>query len=136
MANKKATGSPIKCACLKPKSPNKSAVMNPIILTTVPSSITLQPIDANGNVVVLTPADSVTGTLTSDSSSFVIGTGADTLHYTAQIPANTPLGTVANLAATLKGTIQGAAADLTASVQVTLQIPPSPVAVDLEIMIA
>ena len=131
---KKATGSPVKCPCLKKKTGHQ-AVMTPLTLTSVPSSITLQPIDSGGNPVTVTPSDSVTGTLTSDSSSFVIVSGVDTLHYTATIPANTPQGTVANLAATLVGTIQGAPADFTASIQLTLNIPPVPVAVDLEIII-
>lgn len=135
MNNKKATGSPIKCQCLRPAG-LKSAVMPDITLTTPPSSITLQPVDANGNPVGLSPTDTAKGTLTSDSASFVIGAGADTLHYVATIPANTPLGTVANLSATLFGTIQGAPANLTASVKVTLNIPPTPVAVDLDIIIA
>jgi hypothetical protein len=110
-------------------------VMPDLTLTAAPASITLQPLDASGNPVILAPADIVTGTLTSDSASFIIGAGADTTHYVATIPANTPLGTVANLAATLTGTIQGAAADLTASVKLTLNIPPVPMATDLEIVL-
>jgi len=137
MANKKGTGSPIKSACLKAalKGGGKGAVMPPITLTSVPASITLQPVDVNGNVVVLTPSDSVTGTLTSDSASFVINPGTDSLHYTATIPANTPQGTIVNLSATLVGTIQGSPANFTASVQLTLNIPPVPVAVDLDIVL-
>ena len=130
--NMKAKGSPIKCPCLS----SQGAVMPDVTLTTAPASITLVPIDANKNPVPLTPADNVTGTLASDSTSFVIAAGSDTLHYTATIPANTPLGTVANLAATVTGTIQGAAASLTASVKIIINIPPAPVAVDLEIIIA
>jgi hypothetical protein len=135
MANKKGSGPAKKCPCLKPKSGGKGAVMVPITLTDVPASINLQPIDASGNPVTISPSDTVTGTLTSDSASFVIAPGVDTLNYTATIPANTPQGTIANLSATAKGTIQGAAADLTASVQLTLNIPPSPVAVDLQIIL-
>lgn len=135
MANKKGTGAPVKCPCLKKKIGKVGAVMPPITLTTVPASITLQPVDASNNPVTISSSDSVTGTLTSDSSSFVIGAGADDRHYVATIPANTPQGTIANLAATLVGTIQGAPADLAASIQLTLNIPPSPVAVDLEIIL-
>ena len=135
MANKKGTGSPVKVKMTR--KGKVGAVMPDLTLTAVPSSITLQPVDDNTppNPVTVGPADVVTGTLTSDSSSFSIGAGADTLHYVATIPANTPMGTVANLAATLVGTIQGAPADFTSSVKLTLNIPPSPVATDLEIIL-
>jgi len=137
MVSKKATGSPVKCPCLAPKSTTKRAVMPDVVITDpAPKSITLQPKDANGNPVPLTSADTVTGGVTSDNAAFAISAGVDTTHFTATIAANTSQGTVANLAATLKGTIQGAAADLTASVKVTIDIPPSPVAVDLDIIIA
>jgi len=102
----------------------------------LPRSITLQPLDVNNNPVVLTPSDLVQGTLVSDSPSLAITAGADTLNYVGTIPANTPQGSVANLAATLKGTIQGAAADLAASVKVTINLPPAPVAVNLAIIFA
>lgn len=136
MANQKATGSPVKVLCLAPKgAPKKIGAVQPgIVITAVPKSITLQAIDANGNAVPIAPTDSVTGTLASDSTNFVIGAGTDTTNYVATIPANTPFGTIANLAATEQGTIQGAAANLTASVEVTLNIPPAPVAVDLQII--
>ena len=134
MSNKKATGPAIQCPCLVPKG-GKKAVMPDVTLTSpLPASIMLQPLDASGNPVVLTPSDTVTGTLTSDNAGLTITAGADTTHYTGTIPANTPMGTVANLAATLTGTIQGAAANLTASVKVTINVPPSPVAVDLAIV--
>ena len=136
MANKKATGSPIEIACLAAKTSGKRAVMPDQTLTSAPASITLQPVDVNGAAVPLTSADSVTGTLASDSGSFVIGAGADTRHYVATIPANITFGTVANLAATEVGTIQNAPANLAASLKLTLNIPPSPVAVDLDIILA
>lgn len=138
MSNKKATGTAMKMPVLKAKGGKVvGMVMAPVVLTAAPSSITLQPVDGATppNPVVIQPTDSVTGTLASDSTSFVIVPGADTLHYTATIPANTPLGTIVNLSATLVGTIQGAAANFTASVQITLNIPPNPVAVDLEIIL-
>jgi hypothetical protein len=131
--NKKATGPALKFNMLKKGL--KGAVMPPQTLTTVPASITLVPVDASNNPAVISPTDAVAGTLTSDSASFVIVPGADTLHYTATVPANTPLGTVVNLAATLVGTIQGSPASFTASLQLTLNIPPSPVAVDLDIVL-
>ena len=132
-ANKKATGSPLN---LKSQvAGTKGAVMPPQTITTPPASITLQMVDASGNPVPVGPGDTVTGTLTSDAPSFVISPAADTLHYTATIQANTPLGTVVNLAATANGTVQGAQANLVASVQLTLNIPPSPVAVDLNIIL-
>lgn len=135
MANKKATGSAIKCPCLKAKGPGKGAVMPDVTLTDpLPSTITLQPIDASGAAVALQPADVVTGTLTSSSVNLAITAGADTLHYTATIPANTPQGSTADLAATLVGTIQGAPANFTASVHVIIDVPPAPVAVDLNIV--
>jgi hypothetical protein len=136
MATKKATGPSIKHACLAPKGSTKPrAVMPGVILTNpLPESITLQPLDANGVVIVLTPADSVTDTLTSDSPNMVITQGTSPVNFTGTILANTPQGSIVNLAATMIGTIQGAPANLTASVQVTLDIPPSPVAVDLQII--
>lgn len=135
-ANKKASGPDLKCPCLAAKGGPKKAVMPDVTITDpAPKSIALQAIDASGAVVVLTPADSVTGTLTSDSPNFVVAPGADTLTYTGTIPAGTPFGTVANLAATLVGTIQGSPANFTASVKLTINIPPSPVAVDLIITI-
>ena len=135
MANKKGTGPDKKCPALAPKNVKPNMVMPDVILTDpLPKSLTLQPVDVNGAPVVLTPADSVTGTLTSDSTNFTIAAGADTTHYTGTIPANTPTGSVANLAATLTGTIQGAPANLTASVKVTINLPPNPVAVDLQII--
>lgn len=138
--NKRGTGAPVKCKMTqgmqqKGTAAVKGAVQNPITLTTVPSSITLQPVDASNNPVQIAPGDTVNGTLTSDSASFTVAPGADSLHYTATIPANTPQGTVVNLSATLNGTIQGAPANLSASVQLTLNIPPVPTAVDLEIVI-
>ncbi len=115
-ANKKASGSPVKCPCLTAKGGPKKAVMPDLTITDpAPKSIALQPIDGSGNVVVLTPTDSVTGTLASDSTNFVIAPGADTVTYLGTIPANTPFGSVANLAATMVGTIQGSPADFTAS---------------------
>ncbi len=134
MANKKATGAGKKCPCLAQKG-KVGMVMPDLTLTSVPASITLQPLDASGNAVPVSAGDTVNGTLTSDSPNFVIAAGADSTHYGATIPANTPQGTVANLAATLTGTIQGAPADLAASVKLTLDIPPVPVAVDLEIIL-
>ncbi len=136
MANKKATGPAIKVGCLAPKGGPIKSVGEDIVLTSpLPSSITLQALDANKNPVPLTPADSVTGTLTSDSANFVISNdGSDSLHYIGTIPPNTPMGSEANLAATEVGTIQGAAADLTASRKVIINVPPNPVAVDLAII--
>jgi hypothetical protein len=138
MANKKGTGPGIKCPALKKSSGGMKAVMTPVTLTAVPASITLQPVDGATppNPVPIAATDSVQGTLVSDSNEFVVAAGTDTLHYVATIPANVPQGTVVNLSATLNGTIQGAAANFTASVQITLNIPPSPVAVDLDIIIA
>jgi hypothetical protein len=137
MPNKKATGSPIVNACLAPKGSRSHAPLAQagIILTSAPSSLTLQPLDKNGNPVTLTPSDKVAGTLASDSTSFGVIPGVDSTHYIATIPANTPLGTVVNLSATMTGTIGGAAADLTASLPLTLNIPPVPVATDLEIIL-
>ncbi len=135
MANKKASGPAVKCACLSKKGGPMKAVMPDITLTDpLPKSITLQPLDASGNAVPLTPADNVQGTLTSDAEHLAITPGPDSLNYVGTIPANTPQGSVANLAATLTGTIQGAAANLTASVKVTINVPPQPVAVDLAII--
>ncbi len=140
MANKKATGPEVKCPCLTKKGGKHGLVMPEVTLTDpLPKSITLQPLDASGNAVPLTPADNVTGTLVSDNAAALeisSDPGADSLHYVGTIPANTPAGSVANLAATLKGTIQGAPADLSASVKVTISLPPSPVAVDLAIIFA
>ncbi len=137
VANKKATGPVVKCPCLSKKSGPKKAVMPDVVLTDpLPKTIILQPLDASGNVVVLTPSDTVTGTLTSDSAALTISAGVDTVNYVGTIPANTPMGSVANLAATLTGTIRGAPADLTASVKCTISVPPSPVAVDLAIIFA
>ncbi len=136
VANKKASGPAVKVPCLSKKGGPKRAVMPDVTLTDpLPKSITLQPLDAGGVAVPITPADSVTGTLTSDNdSALAISAGVDSLNYVGTIPANTPAGSVANLAATLVGTIQGAPADLTASVKVIVSIPPSPVAVDLAII--
>jgi hypothetical protein len=136
-ANKKAIGPPMKVPCLVAKGAHKKPgmVQPGVVITIPPASLTLQPLDASGNPITLTSADSVNGTLTSDSSSFVIGPGADSTHYVATIPPNTALGTIVNLAGTLVGTIQSAAANLTASLQLTLQIPPSPVAVDMDIVL-
>ena len=135
MASKKTSGPGIKCPCLTAKSGGTKAVMPGVTLTSpLPASLTLQPVDASGNPVALQPTDSVTATLTSDSAIFAISQGPSQLQFVGTIPANTPQGTVANLAATLNGTIQGAAADLTASVQVTIDVPPAPVAVDLQII--
>lgn len=136
MANKKATGAAVKCPCLAAKAGPKKAVMPDITLTDpLPKSITLQPLDKDGNVVTLTPSDTVAGTLSSsDSAVLAVAAGADTLNYVGTIPANTPQGSTADLAATLKGTIQGAAADLSASVHVTINVPPATVAVDLAIV--
>lgn len=135
MPNKKATGSPVKCPCLKAKGTSKQMVMTPLTITSpVPASITLQTIDQNGNPYTLAPTDTVTTTLASDNAGYVISAGADNTHWVGTIPANTPQGTIANLASTEIGTIAGAAASFTASVQLTLNIPPSPVAVDMEII--
>jgi hypothetical protein len=137
MANKQATGPAIKCPCLCPKTGGMKAVMPDVVLTNpLPASITLQPLDASGAGVPLTPADNVTGTLVSDNAALTIAAGADATHYVGTIPANTPSGSVANLAATLRGTIKGAAADLAASVKVTINLPPAPTAVDLAIIFA
>ena len=137
MSNKKATGSPLTIPCFK-KGMKANAVMPPQSLTTAPSAITLQNVDGATppNPVTIGPGDSVTGTLASDSTSFVVAAGADSLHYTATIPAQTPLGTVVNLSATETGTIQGSPANFTSSIQLTLNIPPVAVAVDLQIIIA
>lgn len=136
-SNKKASGPALKHACLAPKGKHVGAVMPGVTLTSpLPASLTLQPLDSSGHPVALTPADTVTTTLTSDSPNFVITPGADGTHYVGTIPANTPQGSVANLAATMKGTIGGSPADLTASVAVTLDISPSPTAVDLSIIFA
>lgn len=135
MSNKKGTGSPVSIKMTQRGASAKGAIMTPQTLTAVPSSITLQPVDVSGNPVKIAPTDSVNGTLASDSASFAVAAGADSLHYTATIPPNTPQGTVASLSATLNGTIQGAPANLTASIQLTLNIPPVPVAVDLDIII-
>ncbi len=136
--NKKAHGPAVKCPCLAPKGSKPKAVMSDVNITDpAPKSITLQPLDINGGVVTLSSTDSVIGTLVSDNdAALAITAGADTLNYVGTIPANTPMGSVANLAATLKGTIQNAPADLSASVKVTINIPPSPVAVDLAIVFA
>lgn len=135
MANKKASGPEVKCPCLAPKTASKKMIMPDVILVDpAPKSITLQPLDANGNVVALTPADTVQGTLASNSPNLAVVQAADTTHYTGTIPANTPFGSTADLAATLNGTIQGAQAALTSSVHVVINIPPNPVAVDLEII--
>lgn len=135
MANKKASGPGVKVQCFAPKGGKKAVMPDVTITDPAPKSIALQAIDSSGNVVVLQPTDSVTGTLTSDSPSLTIGAGADTLNYVGTIPANTPFGSVANLTATMTGTIQGSPANFTASVKVTINIPPSPVAVDLIITI-
>jgi hypothetical protein len=137
MPNKKASGPAVKCPCLKGPSAGKGAVMPAITITTPPASITLQPVDANGVAVPLTPADSVVGTLASDSANFVVAQGADTLHYVATLPAGIPVGTVVNLSATLVGTVAGVSVNFTASVQITINIsPPLPVPVDLDIILA
>jgi hypothetical protein len=130
------TMSNVNVPCLSEKSKSKPrAVMPDVTLTSpLPTSMTLQPLNAAGAAIVLTPADVVTGTLASDNVALTISAGADSTHYTGTIPANTPQGSVANLAATLKGTIQSAPADLTASVKVTIDVPPSPVATDLAII--
>lgn len=135
MANKKATGPAVKCPCLAHKG-GKKAVMPDVTLTDpLPASITLQPLDASGNVVALTPADNVQGTLTSSNSAvFSVTQTADSLHFVGTIPANTSQGSTTDLTATLKGTIGGAAADLNASVHVIINLPPAPVAVDLAII--
>ncbi len=135
-SNKKATGAAIKVACLSKKG--VKGVQPDVVLTDpLPKSITLQALDANKQPVPLTPADVVQGTLVSDSANYVISNdGADTLHYVGTIPPNTPMGSEANLAATEVGTIQGAAADLAASVKVIINVPPSPVAVDMAIIFA
>lgn len=134
-ANKKATGPDKKIGKFSKKGGAKAAVMPDVHLTSpLPASMTLEALDASGGVVALTPADSVTTTLTSDSANFVISDGADSTHFVGTIPANTPQGSTANLAATMKGTIQGAAADLSASVKVVLDVPPAPTAVDMAIV--
>jgi len=137
MANKKGTASPVKCPCFGKKGGPKGAVMPDLTITSVPQSITLQAVDGSvpPNPVPIGPNDTVTGTLTSDSASFVIAPGVDSTHYVATIPANTPQGTVANLSGTEVGTIQGAPANFTASLKLTLNIPPVPVAVDLDIIL-
>jgi hypothetical protein len=133
--NKKASGPAIKCPCLKAPGGPKQAVMPTVTLTLpLPASIALQPINASGGNVTIAPTDSVTGTLVSDSPNLVIAQAADSLHYTGTIPANTPFGSVANLAATLIGTIQNAPANFTASVQVVIDLPAVPVATDLDIL--
>ncbi len=135
--NKKASGPVVKCACLAKKGGPKKAVMPDVTFTDpLPKSMILQPLDAAGAVIVLTSADTVSTTLVSDSAVFVVSAGVDNLNYVATIPPQTPFGSVANLAATAVGTIQGAPADLIASVKVTLNVPPSPVAVDLAIIFA
>jgi hypothetical protein len=136
MPNKKASGPAIKCPCLAPKGGPKKAVMPGVTLTSpLPASITLQPLDAAGNVITLAAGDSVTTTLTSDNTAaLAIAAGTDNLHWLGTIPANTPPGSVANLAATMTGAIGGASVSLTASVQVTIDVPASPVAVDLAIV--
>lgn len=132
-SNKKASGPGIKCKMVA--KGKLGAVMPDVTLTDpLPALITLQPIDASGNVVVLTPADTVQGTLTSSSANLVVTQAADSLHFTGTIPANTPQGSTTDLVATLQGTIQGAAADLAASVHVIINLPPNPVAVDLNII--
>lgn len=135
MANKKATGSPVKCPCLKPKSGGAKAVMPDITLTDpLPKTITLQPLDASGGVVTLAPTDVVQGTLISSNANFIVTPEADTLHFIGTIPPNTAQGSTADLSATLKGTIANSPADLTASVHLILNLPPNPVAVDLAIV--
>ncbi len=132
--NKKAHGPGVKCPCLAPKGGKKATMPDVLLTDPLPASVTIQPLDASGNPIALTAADIVTCTLTSDSGSLVISDGADATHFVATIPANTPQGSVANLAATLDGTIQGAPAHLTASVKVTINVPPNPVAVDMAII--
>ncbi len=134
MANKKASGPAVKCPCLAPKGGHKAVMPDVTLTDPLPKSISLQPLDASGAVVALSPSDAVTGTLSSDNASLTITAGADSLNYVGTIPADTPQGSVANLSATLKGTIKGAPADLTASVKVTINVAPSPVAVDLAIV--
>lgn len=136
MTNKRATGTALKCPCLKTKG-GKSAVMSPITLTTAPGSITLQPVDASGSVVFIQSGDNVTGTLSSsDANLFPVSPGSDSLHWEATIPANTPVGTQVTLSATLTGTMGGNSVNFTASVDLTINItPPAPVAVDLTIIV-
>lgn len=137
---KHATGPAVTCPCLSDSKGGKAKMVMPevVLVDPAPKAVTLQVIDPiTGNPHPLDPADVVTGTLTSDNEAvFSVVQDADTLHYTATIPANTPLGSVANLAATVNGTIGGNPQNLTASVKVTINIPPASQPLDLQILIA
>jgi hypothetical protein len=133
-----ASSAVMACPCIsdKSKTPMK-AVMTPLVITEpAPKGILLQLVDANMVPVPIGPNDNVAGTLTSDSQFFVIAPGEDSLHYTASIPPDTPFGTVVHLAATASGTVQGAPFNGTASIEITINLPPQPVATDLTIVIS
>jgi hypothetical protein len=56
--NKKGTAAPVKCACFAPKGVKKPGAVQPgITLTAVPTSLTLNALDANGNIVPIAPTD-------------------------------------------------------------------------------
>lgn len=133
----KGTQSTIKCPCIADKKGGYKAVSPPVVFTDAnPKTIILQLIDANGQPVALDENDSVQGTCTSDNPALTVSEAGDSLHYAGSIPSPMPpTGTVVNLAATAKGTVKGAPFDGAASVQITINIPPTPTAVDLQIII-
>lgn len=109
----------------------KGAVMPGVTLSSLSAGLQLVPVDAAGAPVTISDPSTVTTTLVSDNSAFVITAGADSLHYTAAIPAGTT--GLANVTATLTFN-SGAPAPVSASIPITLDTPSA--AVDLQILIS
>jgi hypothetical protein len=97
-------------------------------------NIVLDPIDAQGNDVPITPASlpNLAGTLTDDLTPTGIAAGPDSLHYTETIPAGTPPSTQI----TLKGGLHAndsSFPDLSATD--VLITPPAALPADLKILV-
>jgi len=120
-----------------PKGHKKAAATQQVTITDPSDTIQIQVVDASGTPIPGFDPSTVTSTFVSDTPAvFAITAGADSLHYSASIPAATPQGTVTNETATVTF-VAGAPGPFSATVQTTinLPVPPPPTPAGINVVI-